>query len=156
MPRPTRRARADVAGAPGPRAAAERLHSAAIHLLRRLRRADDASGLSAPRLSALSVLVVRGPCTLGELAAAEQVRAPTMTRLVTALEHDGLVTRASDPADGRVTRVSATAEGRRVLAAGRARRVRLLARDMARLPADDHAALVRALAVLERLADATP
>jgi len=132
---------------------ADRLHSAAIRLLRRLRRADDASGLSAPRLSALSVLVFGGPRTLGELAAAEQVRAPTMTRLVAALEREGYVTREADPDDGRVTRVSATALGRRVLAAGRKRRVRLLARDVERLAAADRAALVRALVVLERLAD---
>jgi hypothetical protein len=65
---------------------ADRVHSAAIHLLRRLRREDDRWGLSAPRLSALSVLVFGGRAlTLGELAAAEQVRPPTMTRLVSAL-----------------------------------------------------------------------
>ena len=84
---------------------ADRLHSAAIHLLRRLRREDAQSGLSAPRLSALSVLVFGGPLTLGELANAEQVRPPTMTRLVTALEADGLVTREPDASDGRLTRV---------------------------------------------------
>jgi hypothetical protein len=65
-------------------AIADRLHSAAIHLLRRLRREDATSGLSAPRLSALSVIVFGGPLTLGELANAEQVRPPTMTRLVSA------------------------------------------------------------------------
>ncbi|MDQ3996553.1 MAG: hypothetical protein M3303_05995, partial [Gemmatimonadota bacterium] len=65
---------------------ADRLHSAAIHLLRRLRREDARTGLSGPRLSALSVVVFAGPLTLGELAAAEQVRPPTMTRLVRALE----------------------------------------------------------------------
>src|SRR5919199_1876113 len=85
---------------PARRAVADRLHSAAIHLLRRLRKVDEASGLSAPRLSALSVLVFAGPRTLGELAAAEQVRPPTMTRLVRALERSGLVTREHDPDDG--------------------------------------------------------
>src|SRR3954469_5829393 len=64
------------------RAVADRLHSAAIHLLRRLRAADAASGLTAPRLSALSVVVFGGPQTITSLAAAEQVRLPTMTRLV--------------------------------------------------------------------------
>jgi len=156
MPTPPRRARASAPDPPDPARSAERLHAAAIHLLRRLRRVDDASGLSAPRLSALSVLVVRGPCTLGELAAAEQVRAPTMTRLVTALERDGLVTRAADPKDGRVTRVAATARGRRVLAAGRTRRVQLLARSIEALPAADHAALTQILDVLERLANGSP
>ncbi len=47
---------------------ADRLHSAAIHLLRRLRREDDASGLPAPQLSALSVIVFGGPIAIGALA----------------------------------------------------------------------------------------
>lgn len=67
---------------------------------------DGASGLTAPRLSALSVVVFRGPLTLGALAAAEQVRPPTMTRLVAALEADGLVAREPDPRDGRGTLVT--------------------------------------------------
>ena len=94
---------------------ADRLHSAAIHLLRWLRREDEAAGLSPARLSALSVVVFGGPLPIGELARAEQVRPPTMTRLVQALERDGLVAREPDPADGRVTRVRATAEGARIV-----------------------------------------
>src|SRR3954462_3251460 len=78
---------------------ADRLHSAAIHLLRRLRREDDASGLPAPQLSALSVIVFGGPITLGALAAAEQVRPPTITRVVATLEESGLVVRETDDAD---------------------------------------------------------
>ena len=73
------------------RVIAERLHSVAIRLLRRLRKTDAASGLPGPKLSALSVLVFGGPQTLKELAAAEQVRAPTMSRLVADLEADGFV-----------------------------------------------------------------
>ena len=92
-------------------ALAERLHSAAIHLLRRLRAEDDASGLTAPRLSALSVLVFGGPRTVGELARAEQVRAPTISRLVAGLERDGLVRRERDPDDARVQRIRATRAG---------------------------------------------
>src|SRR5918998_5384942 len=80
---------------------ADRLHSSAIHLLRRLRRVDTKTGLSGPRLSALSVVVFGGPLTLGELAAAEQVKPPTMTRLLRALEAQRLVTRATDERDGR-------------------------------------------------------
>ncbi len=72
---------------------ADRLHSASIHLLRRLRRQDDASGVTAPHLSALSVLVFGGARTLGELAAAEQVTPPSMTRIVRNLEAGGLVAR---------------------------------------------------------------
>src|SRR5437868_15366386 len=94
---------------------ADRLHSAAIHLLRRLPRQDDASGLPAPQLSALSVIVFGGPVTLGALAAAEQVRPPTITRLVATLEAAGLVERVTDAADRRVVRVTATARGARLL-----------------------------------------
>ena len=79
---------------------ADRLHSAAIHLLRRLRVEDEALGISAPRLSALSVLVFAGPRRVGELAEAEQVEPPTMTRLVDGMERDGYVARAPDPEDG--------------------------------------------------------
>jgi DNA-binding MarR family transcriptional regulator len=134
---------------------ADRLHSAAIHLLRWLRREDAATGLSAPRLSALSVIVFGGgPVALGQLAAAEQVRAPTMTRLVNGLEADGLVTRQPDPKDARVTRIRATARGRALLEGGRTRRVEALARSLASLSAADRAALARAAALIERLAAA--
>src|ERR1051325_11101131 len=102
---------------------ADRLHSAAIHLLRRLRREDDASGLPAPQLSALSVIVFGGPITLGALAAAEQVRPPTLTRLVEKLESSGLVERAPAPADKRVSRLAATPKGVKLLHDGRRRRV---------------------------------
>ena len=134
---------------------ADRLHSAAIHLLRRLRREDAASGLSAPRLSALSVIVFGGgPVTLGQLAAAEQVRPPTMTRLVNALEAEGLVTRHPDPGDGRITYIKATAQGQALLRAGRTRRVAALAHELANLSAADRDVLGRAATVLERIASA--
>jgi DNA-binding MarR family transcriptional regulator len=128
---------------------ADRLHSAAIHLLRRLRREDARTGVSAPRLSALSVIVFAGPITLGDLAAAEQVRPPTMTRLVDALEAQGLVVRDPDPQDGRVTRVRATAKGRSLLARGRARRVAALARRVEALAPGERALLADAIPVLE-------
>jgi DNA-binding MarR family transcriptional regulator len=132
------------------------LHSAAIHLLRWLRREDERSGLSGPRLSALSVIVFGGPLTVGELAAAEQVRPPTITRLVNALEADALVVREPDPHDGRATRLRATPAGRRLLARARARRVAALARELAPLTADERAALARAAELIERLASAPP
>ncbi len=131
---------------------ADRLHSAAIHLLRGLRKVDDETGLSAPRLSALSVVVFAGPLTLGALAAAEGVRPPTMTRLVTALEDLGLVSRTNDPADARITRVEATARGRRVLMRGRARRLELLASRLESLPAADLRMLGTAAGVIESVA----
>lgn len=128
---------------------ADHLHSAAIHLLRRLRREDAKSGLSAPRLSALSVIVFAGPLTLGELANAEQVRPPTMTRLVSALENEGLVTREPDPTDGRLTRIRATPKGRALLFRGRARRVSALTAEVRGLTAEERDALARALAILD-------
>jgi DNA-binding MarR family transcriptional regulator len=128
---------------------ADRLHSVAIHVLRRLRRADAASGLSAPRLSALSVVVFGGPLTLSQLADAEQVRRPTMTRLVQALQRAGYVRRLADPGDGRVARIAATAKGVRVMHEGRERRVHLLAALLADLPAAERAALRRAVGALE-------
>ena len=131
---------------------ADRLHSAAIHLLRRLRREDDASGLPAPQLSALSVIVFGGPVTLGQLAAAEQVRPPTITKLVATLEADGLVVREADDADRRIVRVRATARGARLLQEGRARRVASLADSLRGLSAKDRAALERAVPLLERVA----
>jgi DNA-binding MarR family transcriptional regulator len=140
-------------GRQDPERTAGRLHSAAIHLLRRLRAEDAASGLSAPRLSALSVIVFAArPPTLGELAEAEQVRPPTISRLVKELEAEGLVERLPDPDDRRVQRVRATDEGRRLLREGRARRVEALARDLESLPPGDLATLEAAADLLERLA----
>jgi DNA-binding MarR family transcriptional regulator len=153
MPRRPRQAPARARSA-AQGALADRLHSAAIRLLRRLRAEDAASGVSAPRLSALSVLVFGGPHTIGELAAAEQVRPPTISRLVRDLERDGLVERAGDPDDARVQRVRASAAGRALLAAGRARRVERLAASVAELTAEERAALAAALPLLERLAAA--
>jgi DNA-binding MarR family transcriptional regulator len=128
---------------------ADRLHSAAIHLLRRLRRVDTKTGLSGPRLSALSVVVFGGPVTLGELAAAEQVKPPTMTRLVRALEARGLVVREPDVHDGRIVRLRATGKGRMLMAEGRARRVRTLAEGLRTLEAEDVTMLVAAVEALE-------
>jgi DNA-binding MarR family transcriptional regulator len=106
---------------------ADRLHSAAIHLLRRVRRVDEESGLTAARLSTLSVLVFGGPATLGELARTEQVSAPTMSRLVRGLERDGLVTRQANDRDGRSVLLEASPAGRRLLERGRERRISELA-----------------------------
>lgn len=130
---------------------ADRLHSAAIHLLRRLRRVDAATGLSGPRLSALSVVVFGGPLTLGELAAAEQVKPPTMTRLVRALEAHRLVVREPDEHDGRVVRLRATAKGRALMAEGRARRVSTLADGLRTLDTSELNALDGAIETLEQI-----
>src|SRR5687768_17788046 len=153
MPPPRHRAstESDAVATPAELATADRLHSAAIHLLRRLRREDDASGQTAPRLSALSVIVYGGPLTLGALAAAEQVRPPTMTRIVAALEADGLVQRAPSTEDRRVTLVRATREGETLLHEGRRRRTAQLAAQLGALPPEDRATLARAAHLLESL-----
>jgi DNA-binding MarR family transcriptional regulator len=130
---------------------ADRLHSAAIHLLRQLRKEDDASGLSAPRLSALSVVVFGGPLSLGQLARAEQVRPPTMTRIVTGLERDGLVTRNGVVSDRRLTLIEATAKGRQILAAGRARRVEKLVAAVSTLSKTEQADLARGVRVMNEV-----
>jgi len=133
-----------------PRAIADRLHSAAIHLLRRLRVEDKAMGLTPPRASALSVLVFRGPVTMSQLAEAEQVRRPTITRLVDGLERRGLVRRVTDPADGRVQLVEATAAGKRLLQKGRARRVERLMQGVAQLSEEAQEVLARAADLMEQ------
>src|SRR5512133_763980 len=129
--------------------AADRFHSAAIHALRYARREDAASGLSAARLSALSVLVFGGPRTLGELAAAEQVRPPTMTRIVHGLEQGGLVRRDSDQLDGRVVRVRATAKGKRILQRARRRRIAALEERLSSLNARQVALVQEAAELVE-------
>lgn len=133
-------------------ALADQLHSAAIHLLRRLRRQDAASGLSGPRLSALSVVVFGGPIALGDLAAAEQVRAPTMTRLVHALEGGGYVRRERDATDRRLVRVVATTRGKALLLEGRDRRVEHLAQRLSVLSTKERADLARGAELLQALA----
>ena len=130
-------------------AVAGRLHSVAIRLLRSVRGEDRASGLTPARLSALSVLVFGGPRTLGELAAAEQVTAPTMSRLVAALEEAGLVRRGPHPEDGRSVVLDATGEGRRLMEEGRDRRVARLAELLRRLDPGELEAAEAACGALE-------
>ena len=108
-------------------------------------------GLSAPRASALSVIVFRGPVTMSRLAEVEQVRPPTITRLVDGLERRGLVRRVSHAEDGRVQMVEATAAGKRLLDKGRTRRVERLMQEIGQLPAEDQQVLARAAELMERL-----
>jgi DNA-binding MarR family transcriptional regulator len=133
---------------------ADKLHSAAIHLLRGVRREDAAAGLPPAQLSALSVVVFGGPLTLGRLAEAEQVRSPTMTRIVTGLERAGFVTREPDPDDARVTLVSATTAGRELLLEGRRRRVSVLEARIAELEPFERAAIAAAIDALETVSGA--
>jgi DNA-binding MarR family transcriptional regulator len=130
---------------------ADRLHSAAIHLLRRVRRQDLATGEGPARLSALSVLVFQGPKTLGELAWAEQVKPPTMSRIVSGLAASRLIRIEHDPEDARRLRIQATSKGTRLLERGRELRVNDLAQHLARLTQAECARLAEAVEILDRL-----
>ena len=130
---------------------ADALHSAAIHMLRRIRAEDRWTGLSGPRLSALSVIVFAGPVTVTRLAEAEQVRTPTISRLVADLEQEGLVKRIVDSQDKRVRLVTATDKGQRLLRQGRDRRVQKLAADLEALSNSDRKILARAAGILKVL-----
>ena len=130
---------------------ADRLHSAAIHLLRRVRKQDLATGEGPARLSALSVLVFGGPMTPGQLAKAEQVKPPTMTRIVAGLERSGLAKRIPDPSDARRVRIHATPAGRRLLQRGRKMRIEYLAKQLDGLTGKELAAVNGAVEILARV-----
>ena len=127
------------------------VHSAAIHLLRRLRKEDEQAGVGPARLSVLSVLVFGGPMRLSDLARIEQVKPPTMTKLVAALEADGLVKRRADGTDARAFRVQATRRGTTLLHEGRRRRVARLATALTQLSPGELTVLAQAAEIIERL-----
>src|SRR6059058_5358512 len=129
---------------------ADKLHSAAIHLLRRLRVGDRESGTGPAQLSALSVLVFGGPRSLGELADAEQVRPPTMSRIVSGLGRAGLVKREATE-DGRRVRLRATPKGTKILWEGRKRRVESLANALGLLGETDRGRLAELAELLREI-----
>jgi DNA-binding MarR family transcriptional regulator len=131
---------------------ADRLHSAAIHLLRSLRDVDRAAQISPARLSALSVIVFAGPVTLGDLARAEQVRPPTVSKLVADLAAEGLITRKRDVDDRRVIWLRPTAKGSRLLQKARDARVDALAGRVAALTAGERKILAQAAEIIDDLA----
>ena len=137
----------------GPVAIADRLHSAAIHLLRRVRKQDVATGEGPARLSALSVLVFGGAKTLGELAAAEQVKPPTMSRIVAGLARSRLIEITADPEDARRMRIRATAKGTRLLQKGRELRIAYLASRLEALNPQDLAKLGEGVEILRKVLD---
>jgi DNA-binding MarR family transcriptional regulator len=131
--------------------AADRLHSAAIHLLRRLRIRDRETGVGPAQLSALSVLVFGGPKSLAQLAEAEQVKAPTMSRIVAGLLRAKLVHKRTDKQDRRSVVIQATEKGTRIMQEGRRRRVEALAAAVRGLPQKEIAQLREAAQVMEHL-----
>jgi DNA-binding MarR family transcriptional regulator len=134
---------------------ADLTHGAAIRLLRFVRREDAAAGLSAPQLSALSVLVYGGPQAISALAAAEQVRPPTMSRLVDDLEHLGLAERLAKPGDRRVYQVRVTDAGRSLLEEGRRKRLARLVEILGDASPSELRALQSAAKTIVRLTDST-
>lgn len=126
------------------------MHSAAIHLLRHAARQDTLSGQGPARLSALSVLVFAGPKTLGELAAAERVKPPTMSRVVAGLKRTGLVRIQSDEHDHRRVRISVTAKGEHLLQEARKRRIQALAEIFGSLQPDQLEIVSKAAEIIEQ------
>lgn len=129
---------------------ASRMRLAVMRLGRRLR-TQASSDLTPSQTSALSSVERLGPLTLGELSTVEGVRPPTLTKVVAALEEQGLVARHTDPSDRRVARVEVTAAGSKLLARSRSRTDAYLALRVAGLDADERDALVRAVAVIEAI-----
>ena len=130
---------------------AERLHRVAIGLLRTLRQEDSKTGLSPPRLSALSVLVFGGARSISALAAAEDVQIPSMSRLVKEMERGGLIRRSADPADCRVSLVQATAKGRRIMMKGRDLRLTRLMKALSGLDPAERRTLAEASKILQEI-----
>lgn len=128
-----------------------RLNSVAIHLVRRARAADRTLGVPPGQLSALSVLVFGGARTISELAEAEQVKSPTMTRIVDGLARGGHAVREAHPDDARAVVVRATAKGRRLMERGREKRVAVITALLDPLPTADLSAIERAADALARV-----
>lgn len=127
---------------------AEAIHAGAIRILRIVRVEDIKAGIGPAQLSALSILVFLGPKTMGELAEAEQVKAPTMTRIVDALVRQQLADRATSGGDRRSLRIAATPKGRKLLLASRDRRVQALAKRLENLKDSELIMLSRAAQLL--------
>lgn len=133
---------------------APRLRLVVMRIARLLRqRADPENDLSTSLLSALATVDRVGAVTLGELAAAERVQPPSMTRLVAKLEERELVVRRVDVSDRRVARVEITPEGHKLLHRSRTLKTAFLAQRLQSLSSEDLAVLDAALPVLEKLAE---
>lgn len=131
---------------------AAELRPVILRLGRRLRQMQDESvELTASQSSVMGVLLRRGDLTMGELALEEQVRPPTITRVVKGLEERGLLLRTPAPQDGRQSLVGLTSAGRDVLETNRRRRNEWLTERLSELDADERELLRRVLGVLEKM-----
>ena len=127
------------------------LQVAVMRLARKLR-THTTSGLTPTQLSALGVVFREGPLTLGDLAAAEQVRAPSISRTVDILVAAGLVQRRSNPQDARAVMVAVTDAGAELVKQIRRARRSWLAAQWADLTDAERTALEQAAPVLRKLA----
>ena len=130
---------------------AEAVHASAIRILRMVRVEDARAGIPPAQLSALSVLVFTGPSALGRLAVLEQVKPPTMSRIVQGLVEKGLVERSAEMADRRSVRIAPTLKGKKLLLAGRNRRVTALTKRFEVLSNQDLSVLAKAAQLLARI-----
>jgi DNA-binding MarR family transcriptional regulator len=131
---------------------ASALRPSVLRLARRLRQMRDESlDLNSNQLSAMSVLLNNGDLTMGQLAALEKVRPPSMTRIVNGLELRGLVARTPRVTDGRQSVVSLTDAGRQILLANRRRRDQWLAQRLAELEPEERDVLRKSVAILEKV-----
>src|SRR5215475_13682390 len=135
-----------------PAALAGMLGDAISRLNRRLRQARPVGELTQNQISVLTSLELAGALTPRELADAERVQPPTMTKVLAKLEERGLVQRTPHPTDGRQVLLSATAEGRAVMAEQRRAKDEWLTRTLAGLPAQERETLRQAAEILGRIA----
>jgi DNA-binding MarR family transcriptional regulator len=149
-------ARDDEVGTAGTEASeaelADRFRLALTRIHRRMRQ-QTTGELTPSQAAALASTDRLGRPTLGELATLESVQPPSMTRIVTALEEKGLVTRVTDDADRRVARVTVSETGRKVLEENRSLKTAFLAEQLHRLSPTDRRALAELTGLLERLGE---
>jgi DNA-binding MarR family transcriptional regulator len=126
-----------------------------MRLERRLRQ-QSAGGVTASQFAALVTISKKGELTLGELAAAEGVAPPSMTRIAANLEQAGLVQRRTDPLDRRVALVVLSPAGAQLLVEARTRREVYLRERLEAMTPEDVDVLARAAALMSRLAGEAP
>jgi DNA-binding MarR family transcriptional regulator len=131
---------------------ASRLRLAVVRLNRRLRAQRTNSSVTLTQVSALSALRKCGALTPGELAAKEGVQPPSMTRVISALEDYGFVSRRPHPTDGRQAIVELTEQGTAYLRAEVSAREAWLDSRLAELDEDDRELLARAAEIIDRMA----
>ncbi len=125
-----------------------RINSSVTHLIRRIRRIDEAQGVGRARLSALAVLHFGGPCSMTELAEAELVTPTTMHHVIKGLMQDKLIRKVPDKRDKRRQFINLTAKGRRVIVKAHRARVDFLS---ALLEGQPRNRIAQAVALLEAL-----